>query len=125
MVGRVKLQNFEDLEVWRESQNLAVTIYKLTKGFPSEEKFGLTNQLRRAASSISANIAEGFGRQSMKDKLHFYTISYGSLLEVKSFILLAERLEFISDEVVQVAIGQIVSCQKLLNALSSSIKARA
>ena len=123
MVDRI--QNFEDLETWQEGQNLAVLIYKLTGLFPPEEKFGLTSQLRRAASSVSANIAEGFGRRSQKDKLHFYAIAYGSLLEVKSFILLAEKLEFISSELVQAATSQITSCQKLLNALSSSIKASA
>lgn len=124
MVDGAKLQRFEDLTVWQESQNLAVLIYTVTRSFPAGEKFGLVNQLRRAASSISANIAEGFGHSSTKDKLHFYTIAYRALLEVKSFTYLAERLEFINQSDVEKTIEQIHSCQKLLNALSSKTKVR-
>ena len=84
-----RIASFEQLTVWQESQALAVSVYKITKLFPKDEMFALTNQLRRAASSISANIAEGFGRETSKDKSHFYTIAYGSLLEVKNFIYLS------------------------------------
>jgi len=125
MVDRAKITRFEDLEVWQVSQDLAVFIYTLTKVFPSDEKFGLVSQLRRAASSISANVAEGFGRHSQKDKLHFYAIAYGSTLEVKSFLYLSERLEFIDSEHLDAGLQKTQSCQKLLNALSASIKARA
>lgn len=122
MVDRVKIQRFEDLETWQESQNLAVEVYKLTTGFPQEEKFGLTNQLRRAASSVSANIAEGFGRQTQKDKLHFYTIAYGSLLETKSFLYLTNKLKFIDSVELGPYLEKVEACQKLLNALMSSVK---
>ncbi len=71
MVDGMKIRSFEDLTVRQESQSLAVSIYQETKLFPREEQFGITNQLRRAASSISANIAEGFGRETTKDKLYF------------------------------------------------------
>jgi four helix bundle protein len=91
-MGNIKIESFEQLNVWQKSQDLAVDIYKLTKDFPSDELFAITNQLRRAASSISANIAEGFGRQTNKDKLHFYVIAYGSLLEVKNFLYLSNKL---------------------------------
>lgn len=65
------IESFENLRVWQESQNLAVEIYTVTKQFPKDELFAITSQLRRSASSISANIAEGFGRVSKNDKLHF------------------------------------------------------
>ena len=71
MVGSKKVESFEDLIVWQEAQDLAVYIYEITKSFPSDEVFAITNQLRRAANSISANIAEGFGRNTKKDKIHF------------------------------------------------------
>lgn len=122
MVDRVKIQRFEDLGTWQESQNLAVKVYKLTAGFPQEEKFGLTNQLRRAASSVSANIAEGFGRQTQKDKLHFYIIAYGSLLETKSFLYLANKLKFVDSAELGLHLEKVEACQKLLNALMSSIR---
>jgi len=116
------ITDFEDLEVWQESQNLAVDIYRITKSFPSDEKFGITNQLRRAASSISANIAEGFGRTSPKDKLRFYQIGYGSLLEVKSFLHLSQRLDYIDDAKTEELLSQAVSCQKLLNAFMRPLR---
>jgi len=72
---------FEKLEIWVLAIDLSVQIYKLTKDFPQSEKFGITNQLRRAANSVSANLAEGSGRLSIKDKAHFFQVSYSSLLE--------------------------------------------
>ena len=113
MVGSVR--RFEDLEVWQESQLFAVEIYHATRSFPQEEIYGMTSQLRRAAASISANIAEGFGRSTVNDKLHFYTISYCSLLEVKNFLYLAEKLEYIDKEILENLIAHSVICQKLIN----------
>lgn len=117
-----KITSFEQLTVWQESQNLAVLIYSVTKSFPREELFALTSQIRRAASSISANIAEGFGRQSVSDKRHFMTIAYGSLLETKNFLYLAERLGYIDKAAQENCLEQVVSCQKLLNAFRKSLK---
>jgi four helix bundle protein len=124
MVDGVKLQSFEQLTAWRESQNLAVLIYKITRTFPKEEKFGITSQVRRAVSSVSANIAEGFGRYSQKDKLHFYTIVYGSLLETKNFIYLTKKLEFIDTKAESDILEQIDACQRLLNALMATVRRR-
>src|SRR5574337_190141 len=89
-------QGFEQLVAWQKAQDLAVHIYTLTKNFPSDEKFALTNQIRRAASSVPANLAEGYGRRGLKDKVNFYTISYGSILELKSHLYLAIRLGYLS-----------------------------
>ncbi len=121
MVDRVKITGFEQLIAWQKSQDLAVAIYKITKPFPADERFALTNQLRRAVSSVSANIAEGFGRRSAKDKLHFYAIAYGSLLETKNFAYLAARLNYLDEKALNSLILDMTDCQKLLNALSRSI----
>jgi four helix bundle protein len=117
-----KINSFEQLTVWQESQELAVLVYGLTKDFPKEEQFGITSQLRRAASSVSANIAEGFGRLSVNDKQHFLTIAYGSLLETKNFLYLANRLGYITAASLERILPQIISCQKLINAYKRSIK---
>jgi four helix bundle protein len=116
-----KIQSFEQLIAWQESQKLAVLVYKITKTFPKEEMFGITNQLRRAASSTSANIAAGFGRQTKNDKLHFLVIAYGSLLETKNFLYLAEKLSYISEEELKLLVDQCISCQKLINAYKKAI----
>ncbi|MFH0776876.1 MAG: four helix bundle protein [Patescibacteria group bacterium] len=88
------MQTFKDLKVWQKAHNLVLTIYKVTRKFPTEEKFGLTSQLRRAAISIASNIVEGFKRKTKNDSLHFYTISEGSLEEVKYQTLLAKDLGY-------------------------------
>lgn len=117
-----KITSFEQLIAWQKAQDLAVEVYKTSKYFPKEEQFALTNQIRRAVSSVSANIAEGFGRRSQKDKQNFYTIAYGSLLEVKNFIYLANRLQYISDGDSEKLFKDITDNQKLINALIRSIK---
>lgn len=122
MVGSNKIDSFEQLTAWQESQTLAVVIYKITKKLPKDEIYSLTSQLRRAASSISANIAEGFGRSTVNDKMHFYTMAYGSLLEVKNFLYLSAKLEYISEDDLAEIIEQCVVCQKLINASKRSIK---
>src|SRR3990167_1871343 len=119
-MGQIK--SFEDLISWQEALQLAVIIYRLTKTFPNSEQFALTNQLRRASSSISANIAEGFGRQSQKEKLQFYTIAYGSLLEVKSFLYLCEKLEYCDNKHLTPIFESIVILQKRINSLLRAIR---
>lgn len=114
-------QTFEELEVWKESQNLAVKVYKTTKDFPKDELYSITSQVRRAAGSISANIAEGFGRTSQKDKIHFMTIAYGSLLETKNFLYLSARLGYIEQKELDQLIEHVVICQKLLNSFRRSL----
>lgn len=94
----MRIFSFEKLNVWQKSRQLSVKIYKYTKSFPSEEKFGLTSQMRRAAVSISSNIAEGTGRHSFKDKARFTEVAYGSALELLNQAILSNDLEFLSDE---------------------------
>ena len=79
---------FEDLEVWKKAHGLVLKTYRITKTFPSEEKFGLVSQMRRAAVSIAANIAEGFKKRSLKDKANFYNISQGSFIPSTAYCIL-------------------------------------
>lgn len=116
------VRSFEDLLVWQEAQELAVAIYKITKLYPKDELFGITNQLRRAASSVSANIAEGFGRITVKDKLQFLAIAYGSLLETKNFVYLSGKLNYIDDAQQTQLLEQCTRCQKLLNGFRRSLQ---
>jgi four helix bundle protein len=87
-------KTFTDLSVWKKAHSMVLQIYLLTKGFPREELFGLTSQLRRAAVSVPANIAEGFGRISKAEKVRFFNIAQGSLNEVKYFLILTEDLQY-------------------------------
>ena len=92
---------FEQLLVWQNSRELTRMVYKLTAVFPKEERFGLSDQLRRAAVSIASNIAEGSGRFSLKEKIHFCEIAYGSLMEVNCQLILAIDLGFTDVDDVQ------------------------
>lgn len=90
--------SFEKLEVWVESKDFAKRIYLVTSKFPDTEKFGLTSQLRRASVSISSNIAEGSARKSYKDKAHFFTIAFGSAVEVLNQLIIAFEIGLISEQ---------------------------
>ncbi|MEK7546779.1 MAG: four helix bundle protein [Patescibacteria group bacterium] len=111
-----KIKSFTDLEVWRESHKLVLMIYGLTKSFPREETFGLISQLRRAAVSITSNIAEGFSRHSAKEKIQFYSISHGSLTELQNQILIARDIKYINSEDFDNLSKQSIVVHKLLNA---------
>jgi len=90
--------NFENLEVYELANDFALKIYEITSGFPKEELFGLTSQIKRAATSVVLNIVEGSGRNSKKDFARFISQAIGSLLEVKAVLTLAVKLEYISRE---------------------------
>jgi len=90
-------KSFESLIVWKEAHKMTLFVYKLTKSFPKEELFGLTSQFRRAVVSISANIAEGYKKLSVADKLRFMNISQGSLEECRYYIILSNDLGYISE----------------------------
>lgn len=113
-----KITRFEDMTVWQDAQDFAVSVYGITKSFPSDERFAIIDQMRRAASSISANIAEGFGRKSRKDMLHFYSIAYGSLLETKNFVYLSRKLGYLDTAQEEVLIYAVENLQKQLNAIN-------
>src|SRR5215207_5514750 len=92
------IQSYRDLRVWQDAMGLAEACYRLTASFPRDELFGLTSQVRRAATSIPANIAEGYGRNSKGAYTQFLKIAQGSLKELETHLLLAERLNLASTE---------------------------
>lgn len=121
---RVTIKSFTDLNAWREAHVLAVSIYTVTKNFPSEEQFGLTNQIRRAAVSITSNIAEGFGRRSVKDRTYFYDMARASLAEVQSQLMIARDVGYIVREKFNELADQSVECHKVLTGLINATKGR-
>jgi four helix bundle protein len=92
-----KIRDFKDLIVWQEGHKLVLTTYRITKDFPREEIFGLTSQMRRSAASITANVAEGFGRRGVKEKSQFYYMAHGSLTELKDQLLIARDIGYLTD----------------------------
>ena len=117
-----KIKSFTDLNAWKEGHKLVVIIYKITKDFPQSEQFGLTNQLRRAAVSITSNIAEGFSRQSYKEKLQFYSMALGSLTEVQNQLLISKDVNFIPKEEFDENSELTIVVSKLLNGLIKGTK---
>jgi len=111
---------YEKLEVWQLSIRFAKVVYQTTAHFPEAEKFGLTNQLRRASVSISSNIAEGSARNSSKDQARFYEIAFGSLMEVASQLALALELDYISTTTNDSLRPTIDELANKLNALRNS-----
>jgi len=93
-----QIKTFKDLLVWQKSHNLVLIIYKITNDYPKHELFALTSQTRRSASSIPANIVEGFRRQSLRDSINFYNTADASLEELKYHLLLANDLNYMSKE---------------------------
>ena len=112
--------NFEKLEVWKYSIEFAKNIYEITEKFPDIEKFGLVSQIRRAAVSISSNLAEGSAKQSLKDQARFTEISFGSLMEILNQIILAFELNFIKEKDYFVIRKNIENFSRQLNALKKS-----
>jgi four helix bundle protein len=115
-------QNYKDLIVWQKAMDLVEAVYTVTKTFPKEEIYGLTSQLRRAAVSIPSNIAEGQGRRSSGEFAHFLSIAHGSLREVETQTLIAERLEYISKQSSMDLMALTSEVGRLLNGLSNSLQ---
>ena len=117
-----KLKNYKDLKVWQRAYQLCLEIYKITKGFPDEEKYGLTSQLRRAAVSVPSNIAEGYGRKTTPEYIQFLYIAYGSICEIETQILLAGDLGYIEPvklEMLHEGVGEV---ERMLKALIKSLE---
>lgn len=115
-----KIDNFYQLDVWQKGHEFVLDIYKTTKNFPKEELYGITSQLRRAASSITANIAEGFERFYFKDKIRFYYQSRGSMAEVQNFLFLALDLELITRDQCDIYFEKANTIGRLINGLIRS-----
>lgn len=115
--------NFKDLRVWQQSMELAKSVYLVSKHIPDEERFGLTQQIRRCAVSVPSNIAEGQARGT-KEFLHFLNISKGSLSELETQLILAKNLGFIPSNDSSEILIQIESLQRQLNSLSTSLRVK-
>ena len=109
--------SFEKLKVWQEAIDLSVEVYSITKNFPTDEKYGITSQLKRASNLISANIAEGTSRITNKDKAHFSTIAFSSTMEVLNHIILCHKLQFMNEEIYNGLREKIYKISNMLNAL--------
>lgn len=109
-----KEYSFEKLTVWQDSRKLVAINYKLTKLFPSDELFGLTNQMRRASISISSNIAEGSGKTTKADQTNFYKIAYSSMMELLNQLIISKDLDYIND-------GTLSNIRELIDSIASKL----
>jgi four helix bundle protein len=114
--------SFEKLEVWHDSRELTKMVYGITRGFPDDEKFGITNQMRRSAISVSSNIVEGSYRNTGKDKSNFMTIAYSSLMELLNQTIASLDLKYINEVQYKEIRSQIEKVSNKLNALSKYFK---
>jgi len=114
------INNFEQLEVWKQAHSLALSVYRYTKELPDEEKYGLVSQMRRAAVSVPANIAEGFKRRGPSDKARFYNIAQRSLEELRYYFILCSDLNYLNVKNGQLKIFDSIG--KMLNKLQKTKK---
>jgi len=112
-----KIKSFTDLVAWQEGHKLVIIIYKITNKFPKTETYGLTNQIRRAAVSITSNISEGFSRKGKKEKIQFYYLAKGSLTEVQSQLLIARDVNYLEKNKFNQIAEQTVRVSKLIYGL--------
>jgi four helix bundle protein len=118
-----KIRSFTDLDAWKEGHKLVLIIYDITKQFPKQEIFGLVIQMRRCAVSITSNIAEGFTRQSYKEKVRFYSMAKGSVAELQNQLLVARDVGYISSDVGFKEIAeQSIKVHKIISGLIKSSK---
>ena len=113
--------SFEKLDVWKRSKDLTLMLYRATESFPDTEKYGLTSQLRRAAVSVSSNIAEGSSRKGAKDQRRFYVIAFSSAIEVINQLIISNELKFLSDENYKQLREELETITAMLNRLHKSI----
>jgi len=115
------IKDFKDLIVWQKAMELVAEVYRLVKELPKEELFALSDQIRRAAISIPSNIAEGQGRNSTKEFIHFLAIAKGSKAELETQLLLCVKINYMNNAEIETAINLIQEVGKMLNALQKSL----
>ena len=120
----MKISRFEDLECWQLARAIVNGVYCVCRGEDFKKDYSLTDQVKRAAVSIMANIAEGFSRTTKNEKIRFYNISFGSLLEIQNQIQIALDLEYINRDAFNNIEAQIITVQKLINGLIKSSKTK-
>lgn len=118
------VSKFQDLHVWQKAHQLVLNIYELTKSFPKDEKFRITEQLLRAVISIPTNIAEGFGRYTTKDYIKFLIIARGSVSEVVYLLLLTKDLNYISKTDYENYLQELEEIGEMINGLINSLKTK-
>ena len=123
-VGKGKIVTFKDLNAWKEGHVLVLLVYRLTRKFPKDELFALISQMRRAVVSVTSNIAEGFGRASMKEKIQFYTIAHGSVTELQNQLLVSRDVGYMSSDEFATADTQATLVHKILTGLIRASRAR-
>ena len=116
------MRTHRDLEVWKKSIELVTEIYSLTKSFPKEEQYGLTNQLRRCAVSIPSNIAEGAARNTQKDFNHFLAIALGSIAELETQLIISRNLNYCDEDSFEAVNNQLITVRKMTIGLKKSLK---
>ena len=115
------VRHYRDLIAWQKAMDLVVLIYEATEKFPPRERFGLTNQVRRAAVSIPSNIAEGQGRHATRDFLRYLSMAYGSLQEVETQLIIASRLNYLEERLQAPLFNLTAETARLINGLMSSL----
>jgi four helix bundle protein len=116
------VKSFHDLITWQKAMQLVEDVYQVSQSFPKEERYGLTNQVRRAAVSVPSNIVEGQGRESTQEFIRFLSIARGSLYEVETQLLIAQRLRYLPEAKTQELKCQIDEVGRLINGLTNSLK---
>jgi four helix bundle protein len=117
----MKTFSFEKLLVWQKAKELTLEVYHITNNFPTEEKFGLTSQLRRASISVSSNIAEGSSRKTPKDQNRFYVIAYSSGIEILNQLIISEALGYLNEKKLKDSRKKLSEILAMLDALSKSL----
>ena len=117
MVQKDKITSFTQLDAWKEGHKLVLLVYKITKTFPREELYDLVSQMRRCAVSITSNIAEGFSRQSYKEKVQFYSMALGSVTELQNQLLVARDVGYLKVSKFHEIANKTVIVHKIINGL--------
>ncbi len=124
MLRMKSLSSYRELIVWRKSIDLAVKIYRNTRSFPAEERYGITSQIRRAAFSVPANIAEGQARRTTGEFLQSLGIARGSLAELETFLILCKKLELLTADRSDILLSNCAEISRMLNGLIKSLSTR-
>ena len=122
--NEVVARNYQNLAAWQKAMDLVEAVYAVTRSFPTDERFGLTSQLRRAVVSVPSNIAEGEGRRSRNEFVHFLSTAYGSLREVETQLMIAVRLGYIDEPTSRPPLSLAAEVGRLINGLSKSLERR-
>lgn len=124
MGNEEKITSFTKLNAWKEGHKLVLRIYEETEKFPDKEKFSLTSQIRRSAVSITSNVAEGFSRNSYREKVQFYYMALGSVTELQNQILVAKDVDYVDEETFKEIANQSIIVHKIINGLIKKSKKR-